>query len=711
MPPTTEHGTAMPPEAAWLACDPASSLRLALDVLAGNSIRQTHHLLQWALGHLRTVVVLRGHTDWVMSAGFIADGRFVFTASLDHTVRIWATDTGQQHASFNIGAPVRFLSGMPQVSANGAVLLVPGFDGLVHAGPWEGAHSLPVLPVSVGSKVNRAAIAADNDHILTGHADGTVRVSSLSTPDDVIVLAGKLDEDQPACVAFSPDGRHAAVGTRAGKIRLWDLTRPGRPVVLPAHAEWVNTVEFSHDNLLLASSSDDMTARLFAVPDGRLVAALRDHTDRVIGARFSHHDELVVTAGVDKMVRLFNTRTGDQQAVIHGGGDEVQSAEFSPDDRLVALANVDGTCRICYAHNGNTLFELQDHTGPVFTIAFNAAGKSVVTASADRTARLWNVDIGHVFWGHHGQVNTAVYSHDGRYVATACEDDAARVFETAGGSQVAVVAGHEGAVNSAAFNCDGTLLLTAGQDSTAQVTAWQTADAPVVLHHGLEVDAAVFSTDGNLVITSTRREAVLWQWRTGKRLTTIRSPEEELAVNPFIAIIGVDLSPDGGRVVTAHYDKHARLWDAATGVQLGALEHAGVVYTAVFSHDGAQVATASGDGHVRVWDAVTFGLLHDLVGPSRQLRCAALSPDSRWAAAGDTEGDVTIWNVADEQVAAIRRQHTETVMSVVFRADGAVLLTASDDGTAKAAAIDSFRPLEEVVTMATQRADLAARDT
>jgi WD40 repeat protein len=716
MPPTTDHGNATPPAAAWLACDPASSLRLALDVLAGNFAPQAQHLLHWALGHLRNVVVLRGHADWVMSAGFIADGQFVFTASLDHTVRIWATATGEQHASFNIGAPVRFLSGAPQVSANGALLLVVGFDGLVHAGPWQGADSLPVLPVSVDVRVNRAAIAADNDHILTGHANGTVRVSSLSTPDDVIVLAGTPDEDPIACVAFSPDrpdgpdDRYAAVGTRTGNIRLWNLARPGRPVVLPAHADWVNTVEFSHDNLLLASSSDDKTARLFSVPEGRLVAALRTHTDRVIGAGFSHQDELVVTAGVDKTARLFETRTGDQRAVIQGVGDEVQSAAFSPDDRLVAVASVDGTCRICYTHNGSTLFELQDHNGPVYTIAFNAAGNSVVTASADRTARLWDVDIGHVFWGHHGQVNTAVFSHDGRYVATACEDGAARVFETAGGSQVAVVAGHEGAVNGAAFNCDGTLLLTVGQDSTAQVAAWQTADAPVVLHHDLEVDAGAFSFDGNRVITSTSREAVLWQWRTGERLTTFTSSPEERAVNLFIAIIGVDLSPDASRVVTAHYDQHARLWDAATGAQLRALEHAGIVYKAVFSYDGAQVITASGDGHVRVWDTVTGGLLHELVGPSRQLRCAAFSPDGRWAAAGDDEGGVTIWNVADEQVAAVLQQHTETVMSVVFRADGAALLTASDDGTAKAAAIDSFRPLEEVVTMARQRADLATRD-
>ena len=47
------------------------------------------------------------------------------------------------------------------------------------------------------------------------------------------------------------------------------------------------------------------------------------------------------------------------------------------------------------------------------------------------------------------------------------------------------------------------------------------------------------------------------------------------------------------------------------------------------------------------------------------------------------------------------------VLSVVFRSDGAAILTASDDGTAKAVAIDSFQPLEEVVAMARKHVALA----
>jgi len=668
MPPATEPANPVPLAAAWPRKGPAS----------------------------RNIAVFDGPANWVMSAGFLGDGQFVFSASLDHTVRVYETATGLQRASFDIGAVPRFLAGRPQASTDGALLLVPSFDGLVHAGPWQGPASFEVLPVSAAARVTRAALASDNDRVLTGHIDGTVRVSSLSAPD-VVVLAGTPAGDLIACVAFSGAGRYAAAGTGAGRIRLWDLTRPPEPIVLAAHVDWVNSVGFSASGHLLASCSDDKTVHLFSVPDGRLVAKLTTHTDRVISAVFNHAGDLLATAGVDKKVLVSDTRTGELQAVVQGPADEVQSVAFSADDRLLAVPSVDGTCRICYSHNGSTLFELNDHHGAVFTAEFKAAGNLLLTASADRTARLWNVDTGRVFWDHRGQVNTAVFSQNGRNVATACEDGAARVFETAGGGQLALVANHEEAVNSAAFSYDGTLLVTAGQDQTARVTAWQSGDALAVLQHDLEVDAAVFTADPDHLITSTRHEAVLWQWRTGDRLTTFAPPPEERAANPFIAIIGVDISRDNSMVVTAHYDQNARTWDATTGTQLAALGHTGIVYTAAFSESGDQVVTSSGgDGHVRVWDPRTGQLLRTLVGPSRQLRCAALSPDGRWAAAGDAEGIVTVWNVLDERVAVVLRQHAETIMSIVFSPDSALLLTASDDWTAKAVAIESLPPLQEL---------------
>jgi len=63
-------------------------------------------------------------------------------------------------------------------------------------------------------------------------------------------------------------------------------------------------------------------------------------------------------------------------------------------------------------------------------------------------------------------------------------------------------------------------------------------------------------------------------------------------------------SADGTRIVTASFDRTARVWDAASGEMLLELKgHNGQVTTAAFSVDGARIVTASVDRTARVWDA------------------------------------------------------------------------------------------------------------
>ena len=66
-------------------------------------------------------------------------------------------------------------------------------------------------------------------------------------------------------------------------------------------------------------------------------------------------------------------------------------------------------------------------------------------------------------------------------------------------------------------------------------------------------------------------------------------------------------SPDGKRIVTASWDKTARLWDTETGKPIGEplKGHEGAMYSAAFSPDGKRIVTASADKTARLWDAET----------------------------------------------------------------------------------------------------------
>jgi WD40 repeat protein len=71
-------------------------------------------------------------------------------------------------------------------------------------------------------------------------------------------------------------------------------------------------------------------------------------------------------------------------------------------------------------------------------------------------------------------------------------------------------------------------------------------------------------------------------------------------------VLSAAFSPDGKKIITASWDKTARIWDATTGKELQALEgHTSSVFSAAFSPDGKKIVTASGDKTARIWDATT----------------------------------------------------------------------------------------------------------
>lgn len=101
----------------------------------------------------------------------------------------------------------------------------------------------------------------------------------------------------------------------------------------------------------------------------------------------------------------------------------------------------------------------------------------------------------------------------------------------------------------------------------------------------------------------------MWDAATGKVRTEVRAPQDDpldLCPPGACPFPDGDLSPDATKVATAGEDGLARVWDAATGKQLRAIEVGEGLAAVEWSPDGRILVALAWDGTLYLYDTKTF---------------------------------------------------------------------------------------------------------
>ncbi len=218
------------------------------------------------------------------------------------------------------------------------------------------------------------------------------------------------------------------------------------PITLK-HYDYIYSFVFNPDGTLLATGSQDKTAKVWEMPSGRLLATLK-------------HESYV------------------------------EAVAFNPDGTLLATGSLDKTAKVWEMPSGRLLATLK-HDDGVYSVVFNSDGTLLATRSdffdekltkyTISEVRVWEMPSGRLLatLKHDGRVYSVAFSPDGTLLATRTRDDnTAKVWEMPSGKLLATLR-HDGNVNSVVFSPDGTLLAT-GSTGTARVWMPNTDDTPAL---------------------------------------------------------------------------------------------------------------------------------------------------------------------------------------------------------------------------------------
>lgn len=467
-------------------------------------------------------------------------------------------------------------------------------------------------------------------------------------------------------LAFSRDGRALATATRDHRVRLWELTDPRNPVRkadLTGHRNTLLSLDFSPDGRRLATGSVDRTVLLTDVGDLGAPKPLGGiPAPELERAVFNPDGTMLAVTSTNWTAELWDVTAPSaprRRSVLSGHEDLQLTPAWSPDGRRLLTTSWDRTAKLWDVADPAVPRPLSTLTTPavVWAAGFSPSGRLVVTAGDDQSVRLWDVT-GPAkelppLSGHTNAIWWTAFSPDGKTIVSASADRTVRLQDV-GELALASSVGW----NAGAFTEQGRILVTAGDD--ARLWAMDDLRAPRQLSKlpgPATVTAVALSPDRRSLALAAHAGAgvggtfVLQRWDIADPVAPRLLASTEVKPTYSLAF-----SPDGKTFASGHDDGPVQLWDVGDPGRFAEPRVLpvgdGTVWSLAFTPDGRTLVAAQGpdSSAVTLWDVTDPrrpGLASTLKPDAGAVFKAAVSPDGRTVAAGSSDRNVYLWDIAD----------------------------------------------------------------
>lgn len=214
-------------------------------------------------------------------------------------------------------------------------------------------------------------------------------------------------------------------------VRMWELDPSNFTIrcvgIGTKHTKTVGSVAFGKiSHTTFASVSQDSCLKLWSVPKTfsadtvinlNCIATEIAHKEDINCVTISPNDKMIATTSQDKTAKLWSANNNNLLVlgVLRGHRRGVWSARFSPVDQILMTTSGDCTIKLWSLSDVSCLKSFEGHDSSVMKAEFLCQGTQILSAGSDGLIKLWNIKV--------SECVATLDKHDGRIWALAVSHD------------------------------------------------------------------------------------------------------------------------------------------------------------------------------------------------------------------------------------------------------------------------------------------------
>ncbi|KAJ3064109.1 hypothetical protein HDU98_000163, partial [Podochytrium sp. JEL0797] len=466
----------------------------------------------WSLSVERLLKSVKIGVSVVRGVAISLDGKLLAVSFDDSTIKVWLLDSWKVLCSFDDpNCVARSLS-----FSCDAKLLVSGSQAHVKVWSVRSAELVKSFPGNAGC-VNAVQISLDNDTIVSGWDDNSIRIWSLGggkarilldhtspvtalalSANGLMIASGAADgtvklfstsrnqciksfeghSDAVKCLAVSLDGFSVASGSSDKSLKVWSVTAKPAPVFEDNHTSPVSIIKCSPDAKFVVTGAGDGFARVWSLSSG-LVLSVMEFTSPIVSVVWSAKGDFVAVGSETGLIGVWSSLTGQQTASLtstaHGSA---VSMDFTTDNKLfVAYASPVGqiwnldTCTL----DTELKVSLARRKFDMGSCAVSPTSDFLAVATADPRLKLFTPTgtFYKSFRDHTATVTCCAFSPDGKLIVSGSADKTIRVVHLEQRKCIHVFKGHVAGIKSVQFKTVDTIV---SEDEEGTWLAWSLLD-------------------------------------------------------------------------------------------------------------------------------------------------------------------------------------------------------------------------------------------